>query len=80
MQVYHLNYCPLYHKWEMWPTDYRYNKELNEVYHTPAKDWGTTQYYENYSIEIESIDPIDAITSGMKSIMSKVEQHSKGRK
>ena len=66
---YHVNYSPTWEKWEIWPTTHRYNKELDKVYHTPKKDTGMTQYYENYSVEVESGSVANATISGMQQIL-----------
>ena len=79
-RIYHINYCPKYEKWEIWPVIYRYNNELDKVYHTPAKDTGMTQYYENYSVEIESASVANATVSGMQQILLKQLTHKKDKK
>ena len=75
-RVYHINYLPKYEKWEVWPVIYRYNDELDKVYHTPA----ISQYDDNYSVEIESASVANATISGMQQILLKQLKHKKDKK
>lgn len=74
-RVYHINYLPKYEKWEIWPVIYCYNDELDKVYYTPP----ISQYYENYSVEIESASVANATISGMQYIFKQLK-HKKDKK